>query len=74
MAIEIGVGKRRRVTVNGKRIYVIVTAEPGAKPRVSWTMPHENRAQITGRRISPHEARQIKAVIQRLIKEIAQGS
>ena len=70
MTNEIGTGKRRRVTVNGKRIYVIATVEPGFKPRVSWTMPHENRAQITGRRISPHEARQIKAVIQKLIMEI----
>ena len=66
-----GDGKRRRIIVNGKRIYVIATRGEDGRARVSWTMPHENRKSIPGRRrISPREAQVIKAVIKKLLKEI----
>lgn len=66
-----GEGKRRRIIVNGKRIYVIATRGEDGRVRVSWTMPHENRKATPGRRrISPHEAQAIKATIKKLLKEI----
>lgn len=66
-----GDGKRRRIIVNGKRIYVIATRGENGRVRVSWTMPHENRKTMPGRRrISPHEAQAIKATIKKLLKEI----
>lgn len=66
-----GDGKRRRIIVNGKRIYVIATRGEDGKARVSWTMPHENRKTMPGRRrISQHEAQAIKDVIKKLLKEI----
>lgn len=66
-----GDGKRRRIIVNGKRIYVIATRGENGRARVSWTMPHENRKTMPGRRrISPHEAQAIKATIKKLLKEI----
>lgn len=71
MIKPMGTGKRRRVTVNGKRIYVIATRDEDGKARASWTMPHENRKSMPGhRRISPHEAQSIKAAIMKLLKEI----
>ena len=66
-----GDGKRRCIIVNGKRIYVIATRGEDGKARVLWTMPHENRKIMPGRRrISPHEAQEIKATIKKLLKEI----
>lgn len=66
-----GDGKRRRIIVNGKRIYVIATRGENGRARVSWTMPHENRKTMPGRRrISPHEAQAIKATIKKLLKDI----
>lgn len=67
----IGIGKRRRISVNGKRVYVIVTRDEEGRARASWTMPHENMVTPPGkRRISPHEAQQIKAAIKKLLKEV----
>ncbi len=72
MAVECdSTGKRRRVYINGQRVYVIVTRGADGRYSASWTMPHENRKTLPGkRRISPYEAGVIKATIQKLMKEI----
>lgn len=68
---QTGTGKRRRIIVNGKRIYVIATRDEDGNARASWTMPHENRKQMPGKRpLSPYEAQEIKAAIKKLLKEI----
>lgn len=65
-----GTGKRRKIIVNGQRVYVVVTREADGTVRANWTMPHENRKQLSGRRISPYEAQLIKTTIQKLLKEV----
>ena len=65
-----GTGKRRRIIVNGQRVYVVVTREADGTARANWTMPHDNRKQLVGRRISPYEAQLIKATIQKLLREV----
>lgn len=71
MITPAGTGKRRRIIVNGKRIYVLVTRDEDGRVRASWTMPAENRQAPTGkRRISPYEAAEIKKTIIKLVKEV----
>lgn len=71
MITPAGTGKRRRIIVNGKRIYVLVTRDEAGIVRASWTMPAENRKENAGkRRISPYEAGEIKRTIIKLVKEV----
>lgn len=66
------VGKRRRrVLINGKRVYVIVTRGIDGRCAATWTMPHEKWKGLPGkRRISPYEAGIIRDTIRKLLKEV----